>query len=111
MAHFHCVCDVLRDSIPFHWSGYVSPYPSLSLSCICLYHSNHHSLSLSSFSVFLEDKYMMTPGVANIVNSIIYFMSVLASPVLGIAVDRTGCNLFWCMLSVFISYKITILHS
>ncbi|XP_019850662.1 PREDICTED: major facilitator superfamily domain-containing protein 1-like [Amphimedon queenslandica] len=51
-------------------------------------------------TVFLEDKYGMSPGVANIVNSIVYFMSALASPVFGIAVDRIGCNLFWLIFGV-----------
>ena len=38
----------------------------------------------------------MGSSIANICNSIVYFMSAVASPVFGFAVDRTGYNLFWC---------------
>lgn len=48
------------------------------------------------FRIFLEDKYGFSPATANIVNSLVYLISAVASPVFGYAVDKTGFNLVWC---------------
>lgn len=56
------------------------------------------------FRVFFERKYDYTPEEANTVNSIIYSIAAVASPICGYIVDRTGRNVMW----VFISTAITI---
>ena len=52
--------------------------------------------ALLYFSVFLEDKYFFDSSVANIVNSLVYSISAIASPLFGLAIDKTGFNLLWC---------------
>lgn len=56
------------------------------------------------FRVFFERKYDFSPEQANTVNSIIYSIAAVASPVCGFIVDKTGRNVMW----VFISTVITI---
>jgi len=48
--------------------------------------------------VFLEDKYGFQNDEANIVNSLVYWLSAAASPFLGILVDKLGFNLFFLNL-------------
>lgn len=60
------------------------------------------------FRVFFERKFDFAPEDANTVNSIVYIISAIASPLLGLLVDRTGRNVMW----VFISIIVTIIgHS
>ena len=40
-------------------------------------------------------KWQMEPASANAVNSIVYILSAVASPVFGFLVDRTGRNIVW----------------
>ena len=42
------------------------------------------------------DKYFVSSGYANIMNSLVYIISAVASPFVGILVDQTGFNLVWC---------------
>jgi MFS family permease len=51
-------------------------------------------------TVFVEDKYGLRAAQANIINSLVYLISAVASPFLGFAVDKTGFNLFWRMLNL-----------
>ena len=51
---------------------------------------------LSFCRVFLMDKYFVTSGYANLMNSLVYIISAVASPFVGILVDQTGFNLVWC---------------
>lgn len=59
---------------------------------------------LCSLRVFFERKYDYTPEEANTVNSIIYSIAAVASPLCGYIVDKTGRNVMW----VFISTVVTI---
>jgi nitrate/nitrite transporter NarK len=55
------------------------------------------------YRVFFERKFSFTPENANRVNSIVYIISAVASPALGLLVDKVGMNVFWVFLSVFVS--------
>lgn len=50
--------------------------------------------------VFFEEKWQYDPAKANIVNSLVYIISAVASPFLGFAVDRTGFNVMWVNLGI-----------
>ncbi|XP_054771784.2 major facilitator superfamily domain-containing protein 1-like [Lytechinus pictus] len=53
--------------------------------------------------VFFEDKFDMSPTKANLVNSLVYFISAAASPFFGFIVDRTGKNIFWVALGIILT--------
>lgn len=53
--------------------------------------------------MFFERKFGFTPDESNKVNSILYIISAVASPILGLLVDKVGKNVFWVFLSVLIS--------
>lgn len=48
--------------------------------------------------VFFEMKWGFEPSLANNVNSLVYIISAVASPVFGFLIDRTGRNVFWVIL-------------
>ncbi|XP_062608351.1 major facilitator superfamily domain-containing protein 1-like [Saccostrea cucullata] len=48
--------------------------------------------------VFFEMKWGFDPSLANNVNSLVYIISAVASPVFGFLIDRTGKNIFWVIL-------------
>lgn len=50
--------------------------------------------------VFFIQKYDFSPTEANFVNSIVYIISAVASPLFGWVIDRTGRNVFWVLISV-----------
>ncbi|XP_077988681.1 lysosomal dipeptide transporter MFSD1-like [Glandiceps talaboti] len=50
--------------------------------------------------VFFEEKYGMNPSEASAINSLVYILSAVCSPVLGFLVDRTGKNVFWIFVGV-----------
>lgn len=66
---------------------------------MCLLHN-----WLYNYRVFFERKYDFTPEEANAVNSIIYVIAAVGSPLCGYIVDRTGRNVMW----VFLSTAVTI---
>lgn len=45
-------------------------------------------------------KYDMEAADANSVNSIVYIISAVASPLFGFVIDKTGRNVFWMLISV-----------
>ena len=45
--------------------------------------------------MFFEDKWQYSATKANAVNSLVYIISAVASPFLGVAVDATGFNVMW----------------
>ncbi|KAL5004333.1 hypothetical protein ScPMuIL_017789 [Solemya velum] len=53
--------------------------------------------------VFFEMKYNLSPAISNSVNSLVYIISAVASPVCGFVVDRTGKNLFWVILGTLVT--------
>lgn len=50
--------------------------------------------------VFFSRKYDMDQSQANSVDSIVYVISAVASPILGLVVDKTGRNLLWVFIAV-----------
>ncbi|XP_041351508.1 major facilitator superfamily domain-containing protein 1-like [Gigantopelta aegis] len=53
--------------------------------------------------VFFENKWNLSPTVSNSVNSLVYIISAVASPLFGFLIDRSGKNLFWVMLGVIVT--------
>lgn len=51
--------------------------------------------------VFFEKKYEFSPDAANFINGVIYIISAICAPGLGLVIDKTGRNLFWVFLSIF----------
>ena len=45
-------------------------------------------------------KFDLDSNEANFVNSMLYIISTVASPILGLVVDKTGWNLFWLFISI-----------
>lgn len=52
------------------------------------------------FRMFFERKYNFSPDAANFINGIIYIISAVFAPLLGLVIDKTGRNLFWVFLSI-----------
>lgn len=75
----------------------------IAVICVAYYVAVFPFIALGK--VFFERKYEFEPASANIVNSLVYSISAIASPVLGYVVDKTGKNVSW----VFISISVTIL--
>lgn len=46
------------------------------------------------------DKFHFTPDEANNVNSIVYLISAVASPLFGFVIDKTGRNVSWICTAV-----------
>jgi nitrate/nitrite transporter NarK len=55
------------------------------------------------YRVFFERKFDFTPDNANTVNSMVYIISAVASPLLGLLVDKVGKNVFWVFISILAS--------
>lgn len=45
-------------------------------------------------------KYDFSPEEANHVNSLVYLISAVASPLFGYVIDKTGRNISWVMISI-----------
>lgn len=45
-------------------------------------------------------KYGFDPADANFINSIVYSISAIASPLFGWVIDKSGRNVFWILISV-----------
>lgn len=45
-------------------------------------------------------KYDFSPEDANYINSIVYIISAVASPLFGFIIDKTGRNVMWILISV-----------
>lgn len=73
----------------------------ISVVCVTYYGAIFPFIGLGS--VFFARKYNMDQYSANSVDSIVYIISAVASPVLGLLVDKTGRNLLWVFVSVFIT--------
>lgn len=50
--------------------------------------------------VFFMQKYDFSPEDANYINSIVYIISAVASPLFGFIIDKTGRNVMWILISV-----------
>lgn len=45
-------------------------------------------------------KFGFAPNAANTINSIVYIISAVASPLFGFIIDKTGRNVYWIAISV-----------
>lgn len=50
--------------------------------------------------MFFERKYNFSPDAASFINGVVYIISAVCSPALGLVIDLTGRNLFWVFLSI-----------
>ncbi|CAB0040141.1 unnamed protein product [Trichogramma brassicae] len=66
--------------------------------CVAYYIAIFPFISLGK--VYFIRKYGFEPAAANTVNSLVYFISAVASPIFGIVVDKMGKNIFWVVLSI-----------
>ncbi|KAF3426730.1 hypothetical protein E2986_01570 [Frieseomelitta varia] len=73
----------------------------IALICIAYYVAIFPFVALGK--VFFERKYAFEPSNANTVNSLVYFISAIASPILGYLVDKTGKNVSWVFISVLVT--------
>jgi hypothetical protein len=74
--------------------------------CEVCYHESLqflHNLLFLIFRVFFERKFDFSPDNANTVNSMVYIISAVASPLLGLLVDKVGKNVFWVCMSILAS--------
>jgi MFS family permease len=53
--------------------------------------------------VFFIRKFDLAADDANFVNSLIYIVSGVASPILGLVMDKTGRNVFWVTISIIVT--------
>lgn len=50
--------------------------------------------------MFFMQKYDFSAEDANYINSLVYVISAVASPLFGFVIDKTGRNVFWVLISV-----------
>uniref|UniRef100_A0A0A9YJY8 Lysosomal dipeptide transporter MFSD1 n=1 Tax=Lygus hesperus TaxID=30085 RepID=A0A0A9YJY8_LYGHE len=74
-----------------------APFWMVSIICIAYYIAIFPFIGLGK--VFFMRKFDYTSSQADIVNSMVYFVSAVASPILGYLVDRTGWNVFWVFVA------------
>lgn len=74
----------------------------VTVICVAYYVAIFPFIALGK--VFFMRKFDFTPEDANTVNSIVYIVAGVASPVFGLIVDRFGRNVLW----VFVSITVTI---
>ena len=54
----------------------------------------------SFFRVFFEMKFGYSPSKADSINSIVYILSAVASPIAGFFIDKTGKAIFWIISGI-----------
>lgn len=86
---------LLRRYLPVHCFGQVSG--SIQFSVISARDESNF------FRVFFERKFDYTPEEANTVNSIIYSIAAVASPLCGYIVDKTGRNVMWVFMATVVT--------
>lgn len=57
-------------------------------------------MTFFAFRVFFKEKFHFSSEDANTVNSMLYIISAVASPILGLLIDKTGRNIIWVVLSI-----------
>ncbi|XP_014248154.1 major facilitator superfamily domain-containing protein 1-like [Cimex lectularius] len=70
----------------------------ITVICVAYYLAIFPFIALGK--VFFMKKFGFSSAKANFVNSFVYGMSGVASPILGFLVDRTGWNVFWVFISI-----------
>ena len=67
-----------------------------------IYHLKSFNI-MKFFRVFFMNKYGYSDAKANVVSSLVYTISCIASPVCGFFVDKFGRNIFFVFLAILIS--------
>lgn len=83
----------VKDFKPIFWL--------IALICIAYYVTIFPFIALGK--VFFERKYEYEPSSANTVNSLVYSISAIASPIMGYMVDKTGKNVTWVFISILLT--------
>lgn len=73
----------------------------ITVVCVTFYGAIFPFIGLGS--VFFARKYSLDQITANSVDGIVYIISAFASPILGLVVDKTGRNLLWVFIAVFLT--------
>ncbi|XP_073986739.1 lysosomal dipeptide transporter MFSD1-like [Rhodnius prolixus] len=84
----------MKDFSPAFWL--------ITVICVAYYIAIFPFIALGK--VFFIRKFGFSSSEANFANSFLYLISAVASPILGLLVDKTGWNIFW----VFVSTLCTI---
>jgi len=69
--------------------------------CVAAYVAVFPFISLGA--VFFQMKFGMSPSTASTLNSIVYIISAVMSPILGFMIDKSGRNLLWVLAAVFLT--------
>ncbi|KAH9512799.1 Major facilitator super domain-containing protein 1 [Bulinus truncatus] len=85
-----------RDILTFPFSTWL-----ISIICVAYYVAVFPFIGLGL--VFFEMKFGLTPTSANAVNSLVYIVSAVASPVFGFLIDKIGKNVFWVIIGIVIT--------
>lgn len=80
----------IKDFSPAFWL--------ISVICVAYYIAIFPLIALGK--VFFMRKFGFTADEANFVNSMLYALSAVSSPLLGLVVDKTGWNVFWVLVSI-----------
>lgn len=78
--------------------GFNSNFWLITIICVAYYIAIFVFISLGKG--FFMKKFNMSPSSANKVNSMVYLISSVGSPVLGLVVDKLGKNLFWTIMAI-----------
>ncbi|KAF5274952.1 hypothetical protein FQR65_LT04293 [Abscondita terminalis] len=78
--------------------GFNTNFWLITIICVAYYIAIFVFISLGK--EFFMKKFNMAASAANQVNSMVYLISSVGSPVLGLVVDKLGRNLFWTMLAI-----------
>lgn len=70
----------------------------LTLICVSYYMAIFPFIALGK--LFFERKFDLPPQDANTVNSMVYLLSAIFSPIFGILIDKTGRNVMWVIISI-----------
>ncbi|XP_065079070.1 major facilitator superfamily domain-containing protein 1-like isoform X2 [Ochlerotatus camptorhynchus] len=73
----------------------------VTVICVAYYVAIFPFIALGK--VFFMRKFDFTPEDANTVNSIVYIVAGVASPIFGLLVDRTGRNVLWVFISILVT--------
>uniref|UniRef100_U5ET16 Lysosomal dipeptide transporter MFSD1 n=1 Tax=Corethrella appendiculata TaxID=1370023 RepID=U5ET16_9DIPT len=73
----------------------------VTVICVAYYVAIFPFIALGK--VFFMRKFDYTAEDANTVNSIVYIISAIASPLLGLLVDKAGRNVMWVFLSIILT--------
>jgi len=73
----------------------------ISIICVAYYVAVFPFVGLGL--VFFEMKFGLSPASAGSVNSLVYIISAVASPLFGFLIDRIGKNVFWVIIGIVLT--------